>query len=78
MARTGKTKREIIFSRWISLSCQEDFSQLAGTSSTNPSVLLSTFPRNVKAVVVVARPGWHYETEEDAIADVEALIDQQL
>ena len=24
------------------------------------------------------RPGWHYETEEDAIADVEALIDQQL
>jgi hypothetical protein len=29
-------------------------------------------------VMVVARPGWHYETEEDAIADVEALIDQQL
>jgi len=28
--------------------------------------------------MVVARPGWHYETEEDAIADVEALIDQQL
>jgi hypothetical protein len=29
-------------------------------------------------VMVVARPGWHYETEEDAIADVEALIDQHL
>ena len=28
--------------------------------------------------MVVARPGWHYETEEDANADVEALIDQQL
>ncbi len=27
-------------------------------------------------VMVVARPGWHYETEEDAIADIEALIDQ--
>ena len=27
-------------------------------------------------VMVVARPGWHYETEEDAIADIEALVDQ--
>jgi hypothetical protein len=29
-------------------------------------------------VKVVTRPGWHYETEEDAIVDVEALIDQHL
>jgi hypothetical protein len=34
--------------------------------------------QDANAVMVVARPGWHYETEEDAIADVEALIDQQL
>jgi len=34
--------------------------------------------QNANGVMVVARPGWHYETEEDAIADVEALIDQQL
>jgi hypothetical protein len=33
--------------------------------------------QNANGVMVVARPGWHYETEEDAIADVEALIDQQ-
>jgi hypothetical protein len=26
----------------------------------------------------VARPGWHYETEEDGIEDVERLIDQSL
>ncbi len=29
-------------------------------------------------VMVVARPGWHYETEEDGIEDVERLIDQSL
>jgi hypothetical protein len=34
--------------------------------------------QDANGVMVVARPGWHYETEEDAIADVEALIDQQL
>jgi hypothetical protein len=34
--------------------------------------------QDANRVMVVARPGWHYETEEDAIADVEALIDQQL
>jgi hypothetical protein len=26
----------------------------------------------------VARPGWHYLTEEDGIEDVERLIDQSL
>jgi hypothetical protein len=29
-------------------------------------------------VMVVARPGWHYMTEEDGIEDVERLIDQSL
>jgi hypothetical protein len=29
-------------------------------------------------VMVVNRPGWHYETEEDGIEDVERLIDQSL
>jgi hypothetical protein len=29
-------------------------------------------------VMVVARPGWHYLTEEDGIEDVERLIDQSL
>ena len=29
-------------------------------------------------VMVVTRPGWHYETEEDGIEDVERLIDQSL
>jgi hypothetical protein len=32
--------------------------------------------QDANGVMVVARPGWHYQTEEDAIADVEALIDQ--
>jgi hypothetical protein len=31
-----------------------------------------------KGVMVVARPGWHYMTEEDGIEDVERLIDQRL
>ena len=29
-------------------------------------------------VMVVARRGWHYVTEEDGIEDVERLIDQSL
>jgi hypothetical protein len=29
-------------------------------------------------VMVVTRPGWHYETKEDGIEDVERLIDQSL
>jgi hypothetical protein len=29
-------------------------------------------------VMVVARQGWHYETKEDAIEDIERLIDQSL
>jgi predicted RNase H-like HicB family nuclease len=32
--------------------------------------------QDVNGVMVLARPGWRYETEEDAIADVEGLIDQ--
>jgi hypothetical protein len=27
-------------------------------------------------VMVIARPGWHYMTEEDGIEDVERLVDQ--
>ena len=29
-------------------------------------------------VMVVARPGWHYMTEEDGIEDVERLIEEPL
>jgi hypothetical protein len=32
--------------------------------------------QDANGVMVVARPGWHYVTEQDAIEDVEALIDQ--
>jgi hypothetical protein len=32
--------------------------------------------QGANGVMVVARPGWHYETEEDAMDDIESLIDQ--
>jgi hypothetical protein len=32
--------------------------------------------QGANGVMVVSRPGWHYETEEDAMDDIEALIDQ--
>jgi hypothetical protein len=38
----------------------------------------SSAHRITNGVMVVARPGWHYMTEEDGIEDVERLIDQSL
>jgi hypothetical protein len=34
--------------------------------------------QDANGVMVVARPGWHYQTEQDAMVDIEALIDQSI